>query len=255
MTKLGSFVVALGAATCGWALSQESSPSAVAAMQAPSVQPPADASQACCPVPDGTAVLLEILEPLDSSLVKRGDKFRIRLAEPVIENGQTVLPAGIEGMGEIVHAAPSRGGGKAGELLLAARYLDHPNSRVTLRSMKLGGVGKDNTNVALALAIAVGPLAQFLHGREILIPAGTLAQAKVAQSSTIAPPQANPVVSSPTPLAEATSEPAAPQQAPSVPNQGKDAPPMPNPPDTQVDEPVTESPTADTTVSTPQSEE
>ncbi|MGH8028102.1 MAG: hypothetical protein ACREO0_15395 [Pseudoxanthomonas sp.] len=142
---------------------------------------------ACCRIADGTTVTLEILQPLNSALAKRGDKFRLRLTEPVLIEGNAVLVPGIEGVGEIVHAEKSRGGGKAGELLIAARYLEYPGTQVPLRGLKLGGKGKDNTTAAMATAIALGPLAHFVHGREIVIPAGTLVQAKIAQELQLAP--------------------------------------------------------------------
>lgn len=147
----------------------------------------------CCRIADGTAVVLEILDPLDSGLVKRGDKFRIRLAEPVSVEGKIVLPAGIEGQGEIVHAAKSRGGGKAGELLIAARYLQRNEAiQVRLRGMKLGGQGKDNTALAVGLSVAVGVFAFFVQGDEIVIPPGTLAQAKIAQDIDLVPAAVEP---------------------------------------------------------------
>ncbi|HEX7803656.1 MAG TPA: hypothetical protein VF471_12960 [Pseudoxanthomonas sp.] len=175
MLKLGYVLLALAASPC--CVAQEIAPATETAAPVQSH----DASIACCRIADGTAVTIEILEPLSSALVKRGDKFRLRLAEPVLAEGKSVLAAGVEGMGEIVHAEKSRSGGKAGELLIAARYLETSGTQVPLRGLKLGGRGKDNTNAAMATAFAVGPLALFVRGREIVIPAGTLAQAKIAK--------------------------------------------------------------------------
>ena len=45
-------------------------------------------------------------------------------------------------MGEVVHAKKGGGSGAAGELVLAARYLDFEGSRVRLRSMRLDGNGE-----------------------------------------------------------------------------------------------------------------
>lgn len=174
MLKLGYVLLALTASQC--CVAQETAPSAETTTQSQ------DKNSACCLVADGTAVSIEILEPLNSALLKRGDKFRLRLAETLLAEGQPVLVAGVEGVGEIVHAEKSRSGGKAGELLIAARYLETPETQVPLRGLKLGGRGKDNTNAAMATAFAVGPFALFVRGREIVIPAGTLAQAKIAKA-------------------------------------------------------------------------
>ena len=175
MLKWGYVLLALAASPC--CVAQEAAPATETATPAQSHT----ASAACCRIADGTAVTIEILEPLSSALVKRGDKFRLRLADPVLVEGKPVLAPGVEGVGEIVHAEKSRSGGKAGELLIAARYLETSGTQVPLRGLKLGGRGKDNTNAAMATAFAVGPLALFVRGCEIVIPAGTLAQAKIAQ--------------------------------------------------------------------------
>lgn len=175
MLKWRYVLLALAASPC--CVAQEAAPPTQTATLAQSQ----DTGSACCRIADGTAVTIEILEPLNSALLKRGDKFRLRLAEPVLVEGEPVLASGLEGVGEIVHAEKSRSGGKAGELLIAARYLETSGTQVPLRGLKVGGRGKDNTNAAMATAFAVGPFALFVRGREIVIPAGTLAQAKIAK--------------------------------------------------------------------------
>lgn len=176
MLKWG-YLLLLAASPC--CLAQEGAPSVHDGAQETATQ--SLPATACCRIADGTSVTIEILEPLSSALVKRGDRFRLRLADPVLIEGKLVLAPGIEGVGEIVHAEKSRSGGKAGELLIAARHLDYAGTQVPLRGLKLGGRGKDSTKAAMATSFVIGPLALFVHGREIVIPAGTLAQAKVAQ--------------------------------------------------------------------------
>lgn len=179
MFKAWYLALAVAVSQSGYA--QETAPSTATSNEGPhEVATTVTPSGACC-LREGAPVTLEILEPLDSSVLKRGDKFRIRLAEPAMAGGDVVIPAGTEGVGEVVHAEKSRAGGKAGELLIAARHLDHQGNLVRLRGLKLGGAGKDNTGAAIAVAIAAGPFALFVQGREIIIPAGTHAQAKIAQ--------------------------------------------------------------------------
>lgn len=135
----------------------------------------------CNCMPAGTTVELEIDQLLNSATQKRGDRFGIRLHAPLIRDGVVLVPAGTAGSGEIIHADRSRGGGKPGELLIAARYLDFEGTRIPLRGLKFGGQGKDNTKVALGTAMAIGPFAHFIRGREIEIPAGTVVSAKLGQ--------------------------------------------------------------------------
>lgn len=162
-------------------------------------------SQDCHPIAEGTPVLLELLDPVGSAKVKRGDKFRLRLSEDVISDGRVVVPAGTDGMGEVIHANPSRGGGKPGELLLAARHLDYQGRAIALRGLKLGGRGKDTSGAALAAAAGIGPFALFIHGKEIEIPAGTQATAKLAQ--VVSPPPTSCLAN--TPQLQAASDPTA----------------------------------------------
>ena len=139
---------------------------------------------ACCRIPAGTVIELELVEPISSRNRTRGEKFALRLHGPLSMDGVIVLPAGTPGVGGIVHAARARGGGKPGELILAARYLQAPTMQLPLRGLTLDATGKDNSRTALAVAVAIGPFAQFIHGGEIEIPAGTIARAKLQQDFT-----------------------------------------------------------------------
>jgi hypothetical protein len=51
--------------------------------------------------------------------------------------GSVVAPAGTPGVGEVVHAAHASFGGKAGELILAVRYLELNGTRIPLRSLPI----------------------------------------------------------------------------------------------------------------------
>lgn len=151
-------------------------------------------------MPAGTEVELEIGETLNSAIRQRGDKFAIRLHAPLSHDDAIVIPAGTTGVGEIVHADRAHGGGKPGELLIAARYLELAGTQVPLRGLKFGGQGQDKTKVAIGTAIAIGVLAQFIHGKEIEIPAGTVVSAKLAQDVPlqVAAPATLPTTTQPT---------------------------------------------------------
>lgn len=154
-----------------------------------SASPAPDAPSGPCIEPclrAGTLVELEIVEALDSATRKRGDTFAIRLHAPLARADRILVAAGTPGIGEIVHADRSRGGGKPGELLIAARYLQLGDIRIPLRGLKFGGQGQDRSAAALGLSLAVGVFAQFVHGREIVIPPGTLVTAKLSRDFPLA---------------------------------------------------------------------
>ncbi|MCD9088062.1 hypothetical protein [Stenotrophomonas sp. SY1] len=139
----------------------------------------ADATAKPIVIPDGTSVRVEVAESLNSSVLKRGDTFKLILAEPIVIDGLEVVPAGTPGIGQITHAAAARGGGAPGELLIAARSLETADGPVLLRGFKLGATGDDNSGMALGISTAIGPFAMFIRGREIVIPAGTRGIAKI----------------------------------------------------------------------------
>ena len=151
------------------------------------VSAPVMAQDAVPGIPAMTPVDIEILDAVSSKISKPGDLFRIRLAEPIEVDGKTLVPAGVEGQGEVVHAAKARAAGKAGELILAARYLDFGGTRLPLRSFGYGkAAGKDRTDTAFAVAVGAGSVfALFVSGGQMEVPAGTRANAKLSAAVTL----------------------------------------------------------------------
>jgi hypothetical protein len=155
---------------------------------------PAQTATACCIIPALTVVSIEILSTVNSQANKIGEKFPIRLTEPITVNGQVIIPAGATGSGDVVHAAKSRFGGKPGELIIAVRYLEYQGQRIPLRSLKFGtGSGKDNGGTAQAIGIAGGAVgglvSMFITGGEVNVPSGTIAQAKTSADIIITQPE------------------------------------------------------------------
>ena len=116
---------------------------------------------------------------MGSKISHIGDTFALRLAEPIVVDGKVVLPAGIPGRGEVIHAAKAGWGGRAGELILAARYLDCGGLHIPLGHFHFGKAGEDRAETALGVGLVV-PLASFLiAGGEVVISPGVRANAKV----------------------------------------------------------------------------
>jgi len=149
----------------------------------------------CCTVPARTPIDIEFVDTVNSRANNNGDRFAFRLAEPLVIDGQVVAPAGTPGVGEVVHAAHASFGGKAGELILAVRYLDLNGTHIPLRSLRYGArQGRDNSaavNTGAIVAAAVVPVAAMLgfliSGGEVNIPAGTRANAMTSTEMTLSP--------------------------------------------------------------------
>jgi hypothetical protein len=148
----------------------------------PSAAEPVAASQsgALVTVPALTPVYLRIDAELTSKKSRTGDRFPIHIDEDVRVGDIVVIPAGSAGEGEVIHAAKSGAGGKAGELLIAARYVRVGGKEVRLRSLSLGASGRDRSDAALATAIVAGPIGLFVVGGVMTIPRDSVASAKTA---------------------------------------------------------------------------
>jgi hypothetical protein len=144
------------------------------------------------PVPANTVVELEMVDSVSSRTSKPGDVFRLRLTAPLAIEGTELLPAGTPATGEVVHAAKSGFGGKPGELLLAARFIEAPQGRIKLRA-GLGAAGQDNTKASIGVAIIAGAgiagavVGMAVRGKDLELDAGTRVSARIAADATFVP--------------------------------------------------------------------
>lgn len=140
-------------------------------------------------IPAETRVVVELADGLSSRTNHIGDTFRLRLAEPVLVDGQVALPAGVMGGGEVLDAAPSGFGGRPAKLILVARFLDIGGQHIRLHGMQLTAIGQDNVNGALAASFIpyAGIASIFIHGGEIDTPIGARGNAKLGADVDVAP--------------------------------------------------------------------
>lgn len=146
-------------------------------------------------LPKTTPLTIVIDAELGSKISAAGQKFPIRLARPVTVDGVEVLPAGIIGEGEVVHAKKAGMAGAAGELVLAARYLEHDGRRIELRSFRFYDAGdetlskgQDNTGVSNVTTALAGPIGFLIGGGNTNVLPGTLASAKTRNDETFERP-------------------------------------------------------------------
>lgn len=142
-----------------------------------------------CTLPLNTPIELELLDNLSSKTNKIDDYFSMIVKMDIKIGDIIVIPKDSKAIGQVVHAAKARMGGKAGELILAARYVELPQGRIKLKS-GLGLAGKNNTGGSVAVALAVSPiLGLVVRGGELELPAGShlLARTAAAFPTTTSP--------------------------------------------------------------------
>lgn len=168
MRRIAAAIVLLLAASASPAQATAGAEPALAQAPAP----------ACCTIPAGTIVQIELDQDLGSGRSRTGETFPIHLVDPIVVDGRTLIPAGARGMGEVVHAAPRRWiSHAAGELILAARFLETGGIRVPLHKLGFARTGREGGFLMMS-----GPgfvsMGQGMGGN-INVPAGTRLEAKV----------------------------------------------------------------------------
>ena len=128
-------------------------------------------------IPKGTRVVVEIDAPMASNTSVPATRFPIHLAEDVVVDGYRLMMAGATGEGEIVHAAKAGWGGKAGELIINARFLDCDSVRLPIGKMRISGRGANNLGEAWAATMVFSPAGFFVSGGNLSVTSGTRADA------------------------------------------------------------------------------
>lgn len=144
---------------------------------------PADATRTTFPLVPNTLFEVETLEAVNSRDGRGGDPFPLRLREPLRYGKVELVPAGTPVHGEVTHATQNRWGGIAGELVLAARYVQLPQGRLRLRA-SIAASGKNRIGASTTTAVLFGVAGVFIQSSNKELPAGTKLVARLAEPVT-----------------------------------------------------------------------
>jgi hypothetical protein len=188
-------------------------PAVAAEPAAPSASSGPPEAATCGVLPALTPVELELGAALGSATSKEGDAFPFRLKSAIRLGECVIAPAGVSGVGEVIHAKKSGGSGSPGELVLAARYLDLGGRHLRLRSMDFATAGANNfgnVNTLMVASAVTVPAVAFvgfaIKGKNVAYPAGTIAHARTAvdflpepaaKPSAVQPAQSNAAIPGP----------------------------------------------------------
>ena len=130
--------------------------------------------------PMGTPVALTTRTDLSTKDAKSGDRFYLEVVEPLLYQGQVVIPTGSVAVGEVVRSERNGHLGKKGKLDVRLLYVDTPNGPVRL-SGKAADEGVSGTVASVATMALVSVVGGFLiHGTSARLPAGTVVKAYLA---------------------------------------------------------------------------
>lgn len=156
----------------------------------PPVAPSAPESPiACCAIPALTFVELEFVDAASSRTSSSGELVKIRVAEPLMVDGRVLVPVGTTGVAEVIQASKARMMGKAGELTLAARYIELNGTRIPLKRFQFGrSSGRSNVTETMVATALIGLPGLLISGGNIDVAAGARANAVIARETLVAAP-------------------------------------------------------------------
>lgn len=114
-------------------------------------------------VPVGTPVRLMNLVEINSRSAFIGQKFKLRVQDPVLVDGKTIIPVGTLAWGEVVAFQGNGAVGKAGKIGVKILYLDLPQGRLPLTGSSAQEGNGNATGVAVAV-ITFGLFGLFTAG-------------------------------------------------------------------------------------------
>jgi Bacterial conjugation TrbI-like protein len=111
-------------------------------------------------IPAGTILNCRLTQALTTQINSQGQSFAATVAEPLVVNGQEVLPAGATVQGRIASLSrPGRIKG-VGEMVLSPETLSMPNGRTfALKAVLIHAYGAPGASVADAEGLVKGPSA------------------------------------------------------------------------------------------------
>jgi hypothetical protein len=200
-----ALAVMLAASTPGAAALQDQ-PAPVSAPQTVATATPAAPSVTTPLLAPGTPVRLMVLKEINSRTARLGDRFKLRVDEPIYINGAPMVPVGATAWGEIASVEKNGAVGKAGRLGAKLLYLDLPSGRVPLRGEYADRGDGNGAGVVLAI-VGFGVLGLLTGGDSARLKAGDTFTGYVdstptpaLQSSAVAAPSTPPLQISTAPV-------------------------------------------------------
>lgn len=122
-------------------------------------------------VPQGTRLGLVMIDRVGSDASKRGDLFKSRLADAVVQGEMVVVPAGSTVFGVVAQVTSARTGfkNKGGSVVLAFSRISTPTGAgadLTARLVRVGGAGESEGTVAIVGTVDGGAEFVRLLGRD-----------------------------------------------------------------------------------------
>lgn len=121
--------------------------------------------------PSGSKVELMIIDEVTTKTAKRGDRFRMRLAQPLAVGDHIVIPRGTPAYGEVTDASVNGIAGRSGKLTTKLLYIDYQGAQLALTGSPHSAGQGGNLQIVLA-TLALTPWGLIAKGNNAKLKAG-----------------------------------------------------------------------------------
>lgn len=124
-------------------------------------------------VPGGTKITLMVLKEVNSRDAQPGQRFKLRVNDPVVVNGAVVIPVGAFAWGEVLSADGTEVAGGKGRLSAKLLYVETPAGPLPIAGTQ-GIEGKANTAGVVIGVLSFGLAGLLMKGGNALLKAGDI---------------------------------------------------------------------------------
>jgi len=135
-------------------------------------------------LPEGTAVKLKLLQPLNSKIVVVDDPLNFSVAEDVVVDSKALVKAGTVAIGRVRQARRAGMAGRGAQLTIEMQYLKVGRIRVPLRGSQ-DRTGEDKKGEVAVWVALFGLSGLVKHGSEVDVKEGTVFIAYVDQATAL----------------------------------------------------------------------
>ena len=124
-------------------------------------------------VEQDTLIRLMVLNEVSSRTAKPGDRFVLRVDQPVVVGGVTVIPVGAKAWGEILEAETNGHAGKTGRIGARLLHVEVGGEQIPITGENRNSGEVGSTRIALGV-LAFGPLGLLMRGNNAKLKAGEI---------------------------------------------------------------------------------
>lgn len=139
------------------------------AVAAATVVAPASGQEAAAPA--GSKIELMIINEVTTKTARAGDRFLMKLAQPLVVGDKVLIPRGVPAWGEVTDAKANGMAGRSGKLATRLLYIDFEGRRLPLSGNPSHAGQGGNLQIVMA-TLALTPWGLFAKGNNAKLKAG-----------------------------------------------------------------------------------